>query len=376
MAAQRFLLIAGFADSLLGFRGPLIAALQAQGLQVHVAAPGLAPGSAARAQLQAQGLTVHDIPLHRTGQNPLADLRSLWALWRLMRRVRPQYVLGYTIKPVIYGSLAAWLAGVPRRFALITGLGYAFQDTGGRGGLRALVQRLYALALARVQVVFFQNPDNQQLFVQRGLLAPGVTSVVVNGSGVEVDRFSVQPLPAGGPHFLLIARLLGDKGVREYAAAARWVRASHPQARFALVGWIDENPDAITQAELDAWVADGTLDYLGRLADVRPAIAACSVYVLPSYYPEGTPRTVLEALAMGRAVITTDAPGCRETVVDGDNGLLVPVKSVDALAQAMQRFVDDPGLAPRMGARSRAMAEDRYDVHKVNAVMLRAMGLA
>ena len=375
MAAQRFLLIAGFADSLLGFRGPLIAALQAQGLQVHVAAPGLAVGSAARAQLQAQGLTVHDIPLHRTGQNPLADLRSLWALWRLMRRVRPQYVLGYTIKPVIYGSLAAWLAGVPRRFALITGLGYAFQDTGSRGGLRALVQRLYALALARVQVVFFQNPDNQQLFAQRGLLAPGVASVVVNGSGVEVDRFSVQPLPAGGPHFLLIARLLGDKGVREYAAAARQVRARHPQARFALVGWIDENPDAITQAELDAWVAEGAVDYLGRLADVRPAIAACSVYVLPSYH-EGTPRTVLEALAMGRAVITTDAPGCRETVVDGDNGLLVPVKSVDALAQAMQRFVDDPGLAPRMGARSRAMAEDRYDVHKVNAVMLRAMGLA
>jgi len=375
MAAQRFLLIAGFADSLLGFRGPLIAALQAQGLQVHVAAPGLAVGSAARAQLQAQGLTVHDIPLHRTGQNPLADLRSLWALWRLMRRVRPQYVLGYTIKPVIYGSLAAWLAGVPRRFALITGLGYAFQDTGGRGGLRALVQRLYALALARVQVVFFQNPDNQQLFVQRGLLAPGVTSVVVNGSGVEVDRFSVQPLPAGGPHFLLIARLLGDKGVREYATAARRVRARHPQARFALVGWIDENPDAIRQAELDAWVADGVVDYLGRLADVRPAIAACSVYVLPSYH-EGTPRTVLEAMAMGRAVITTDAPGCRETVVDGANGFLVPVRSVDALAAAMLRFADEPGLAQRMGASSRAMAEDRYDVRKVNAVMLRAMGLA
>lgn len=374
MAAQRFLLIAGFADSLLGFRGPLIAALQAQGLQVHVAAPGLAPGSAARAQLQAQGLTVHDIPLHRTGQNPLADLRSLWALWRLMRRVRPAYVLGYTIKPVIYGSLAAWLAGVPRRFALVTGLGYAFQDAGGRGGLRALVQRLYALALARAQVVFFQNPDNQQLFVQRGLLAPGVASVVVNGSGVEVDRFSVQPLPAGGPHFLLIARLLGDKGVREYATAARRVRARHPQARFALVGWIDENPDAIASAELDAWVADGTLDYLGRLADVRPAIAACSVYVLPSYH-EGTPRTVLEAMAMGRAVITTDAPGCRETVVDGDNGFLVPVKAVDALADAMLRFVQDPGLAARMGARSRAVAEDRYDVHKVNAVMLRAMGL-
>ena len=146
-------------------------------------------------------------------------------------------------------------------------------------------------------------------------------------------------------------------------------------AASVATGWIDDNPDAIAQQELDAWLASGTVDYAGRLQDVRPAIAACSVYVLPSYH-EGTPRTVLEAMAMGRAVITTDAPGCRETVVDGANGFLVPVKSVDALAAAMLRFADEPGLAQRMGASSRAMAEDRYDVHKVNAVMLRAMGLA
>ena len=374
MTGQRFLLIASYAPSLLGFRGPLIAALQQSGLRVHVAAPGLPPGDALRQQLESLGVVAHDIPLQRTGMHPLRDLVSLWALWRLMRRVRPAHVLGYTVKPVIYGTLAAWLARAPRRFALITGLGYAFTAQRARSRLGRLVQRLYALALARAHGVFFQNPDDAALFRQLGLLSTDAAVCVVNGSGVDVAAFAPTPLPAGGPHFLLIARLLGDKGVREYAQAAATVRSQHPAARFTLVGWIDDNPDAIAQHELDAWVASGTVDYAGRLQDVRPAIAACSVYVLPSYR-EGTPRTNLEAMAMGRAIITTDAPGCRETVVDGDNGFLVPVKAVDALAGAMLRFVEDPALAARMGARSRAVAEDRYDVHKVNAVMLRAMGL-
>ncbi|WP_431777431.1 glycosyltransferase [Ottowia caeni] len=198
---------------------------------------------------------------------------------------------------------------------------------------------------------------------------------MVNGSGVDVSAFSVVPLPEARIQFLLIARLLGAKGVREYAQAAKLVRAHHPASRFVLVGFIDDNPDSISQSELDSWVADGTLEFLGQLSDVRPAIAASSVYVLPSYR-EGTPRTVLEAMAMGRAIITTDTPGCRETVLDGDNGYLVPVKSVDALVQAMSRFVEDPGLAARMGARSRQLAEDKYDVHKVNSVMLREMGIS
>jgi glycosyltransferase involved in cell wall biosynthesis len=370
---MKFLLVASLAESLINFRGPLIAALQARGLQVHVAAPDLPQGDPIRQRLQALGVVVHQVPLRRTGTNPVADVQTLWNLWRLMRRVRPGHMLGYTVKPVIYGSLAAWLAGVPRRFALVTGLGYAFQQQGQGGTLQALVQRLYALALARVHAVFFQNPDDEALFRQRALVAPGARTCVVNGSGVDVGAFAVAPLPPGPPCFLLIARLLGDKGVREYAQAARRVRALHPGVRCLLVGWIDTNPDAFAQHELDAWVQEGAIEFLGRLQDVRPAIAACSVYVLPSYR-EGTPRTVLEAMAMGRAVITTDAPGCRETVVDGDNGFLVPVKSVNALAQAMERFITEPDLAARMGARSRQMAEEKYDVHKVNAVMLREMG--
>ncbi|MES2007441.1 MAG: glycosyltransferase family 4 protein [Pseudomonadota bacterium] len=371
---MRFLLIASFAESFLGFRAPLISALQQSGLEVHVAAPGIGDRESIRLQLEGLGLIVHDIPMRRTGTNALADLVTLLALYRTIRAVRPDFVLGYTIKPVIYGSLAAWLAGVPKRFALITGLGYAFQDDGRRGRLRRLAQRLYALALSRVDLTFFQNPDDESLFRESEILKRGALSCVVNGSGVDVKDFAVAPLPEGHPRFLLIARLLASKGVREYAQAARRIRAEYPEVKFDLVGWIDANPDAIAQSELDAWVSDGTVNYLGRLSDVRAILADNSVYVLPSYR-EGTPRTVLEAMAMGRAVITTDAPGCRETVVDGENGFLVAAQSVDTLVDAMRRFIEDPTLVSHMGQRSREIAEDKYDVRKVNAIMLREMGI-
>lgn len=375
---MRILLIAGLADSLINFRGPLIAALQAKGLDVHVGAPHLPQHSPVRCRLQGMGVTVHQVPMLRTGTNLLADFRTTWALWRLMRQIAPSIVLCYTIKPVIYGTLAAWLAGVCQRVALITGLGYAFQGGSQRSLLQALVQRLYSLALARAHLVFFQNPDDLALFQKRGILQPHTRVSVVNGSGVDLASFTVRPLllaaSAGVVQFLFIGRLLGDKGVREYAQAAQIIKRSHPKVKCALVGWIDSNPNAIRQAELDCWQADGSIEFWGRLADVRSAIEACSVYVLPSYR-EGTPRTVLEAMAMGRAIITTNAPGCRETVIDGDNGFLVPVKSVDALVEAMRRFIKEPTLAARMGKRGRQIAEEKYDVQKVNAVMLKEMGL-
>lgn len=374
---MRVLIVAGFADSLSNFRGPLLSAMVTSGFDVHVAAPDLPVSCQLRQHLESRSLSVHNISLRRTGVNPLVDLYSLWALWCLMIRIRPDFVLGYTVKPVIYGTLAAWLAGVPRRFALITGLGYSF-TAGSVGGFRSKVKLavilLFRLALRRVNKTFFQNLDDQNLFFQMGLLPPGALSVVVNGSGVDLSEFSVAPLPSGPTHFLMISRLLGDKGVREFAQAAQCIRVSNPHVIFSLVGWIDDNPDAISQAELDEWVTSGTLDYLGRLQDVRPAIAQCGVFVLPSYR-EGLPRTVLEAMAMGRAIITTDAPGCRETVLDGDNGFVVPVRAVDALVAAMEKFINDPHLSSRMGKRSRALAEEKFDVHKVNDVMLREMDL-
>jgi glycosyltransferase involved in cell wall biosynthesis len=376
---MKALVVGSLAESLINFRGPLLAALQANDLQVHVAAPELQSGSSVRLQLESRGFIVHSIPLSRTGTNPVDDLRSLLSLLRLMRQIRPSLVLCYTIKPVIYGSLAARWSGVPHRFALITGLGYTFSVKSGqenrmRGWVRDLVIYLYKKALDGVQMVFFQNPDDSLLFRTQGILSKSVASLVVNGSGVDLSYFQNKPLPSGQPSFLLIARLLGDKGIREYAEAAKLVRTRYPYATFSLAGWIDENPDSISKRELDTWIDDELLIYRGHLADVRPAIGACSVYVLPSYR-EGTPRTVLEAMAMGRPIITTDAPGCRETVVDGHNGFLVPVKSVEALANAMLKFIETPDLVAVMGKHSRLIAEEKYDVHKVNSVMLEAMGV-
>lgn len=369
--ALRLSLIAGYADSLITFRGSLMAALTKSGVSVTAIAPDIASSMGAR--LQAIGVEPVSVKVQRTGVNPLHDIAYAARLYRVLRNLETETVLAYTIKPVIYGTVAAWLARVPRRYALVTGLGYAF--TGSRKGMvQRIVSVLYRFALARAHKVFFQNPDDERLFRQLGILPAAVPSVVVNGSGVDVGAYAFQSIASGAPTFLMIGRLLGDKGVREYAVAARRIKTSMPSARFQLVGWIDSNPDAIAQAELDAWIAEGTLEFLGKLDDVRPAMAAAAVYVLPSYR-EGTPRTVLEAMAMGRPVITTDAPGCRETVIDGDNGFLVPVKSVDALVEAMLKFIEDPMLASRMGKRSREIAEEKYDVHKVNAVMLREMGI-
>ncbi|WP_198649889.1 glycosyltransferase family 4 protein [Zobellella maritima] len=376
MMADVFLLIASYPDSLIKFRGPLIDALLDKGLDVHVAVPDLAETNEIYHTLTDKHVIVHTIGLQRTGINPVVDLGSIIELYQLMRSIAPTYVLGYTAKPVIYGSLAAWLARIPHRFVLITGLGYAFtgEGYGGRRGLiKAVVQLLYRFALEWVEKAFFQNPDDEGLFRQQGILPAAVPSCIINGSGVDVVEYRQAPFPSS-PCFLLIARLLGDKGVREYALAAEQVKQHFPQVQFQLVGWIDDNPDAITQKELDTWVKQGTVVYLGKLSDVRQAIAGCSVYVLPSYR-EGTPRTVLEAMAMGRPVITTDAPGCRETVKEGDNGFLVPVKGVAELISAMEQFIIHPELMARMGQRSREIVEEKYDVHMVNSIMLSDMGL-
>lgn len=372
---MKFLLLASDMTYLVRFRGALINAIQTKGLIVHVALPIAANDLAYLHNLEAQGVTVHNIPLKRTGTNPIADLRSLLALLSLIRHLRPDFVLSYSIKPVVYGLVIAWLAGVPKRFALITGLGYVFQEDKPPNLLLTLVEKMYTIALAHVHKVFFQNPDDERLFRRRGILCRETPSLVVNGSGVDLAYFAVAPLPETTPKFLLIARLLGEKGIREYVQAARSIRTVHPSVQFSLVGDLDENPNSITRQELQEWEIEGVIQYIGFMADVRPAIAACSVFVLPSSYREGTPRTILEAMAMGRPIITTDAPGCRETVLPGENGFLIPTKSVSALVDAMQHFIDNPELICRMGDRSRQIAECKYNVHEVNAIMLREMDI-
>ena len=379
---MKYLIIASYPASILKFRGALIKALQDKGFEIHIAAPKFEIFPEEYEDLTALGYVVHPIPMQRTGTNPLNDAKTLSALYLLMKKIKPSHVMGYTIKPVIYGSLAAKLARVPHRFALITGLGYAFQGADEqdykKSNLQKIMHKLYSVALASTHKVFFQNPDDEALFKFMGIIKPNASTTVVNGSGVDISEYSVQPFATIDdmliPRFLLIARLLGDKGVREYAQAARIVKEKYPQAQFDLVGWIDDNPDAIEQKELDNWINAGLFNFWGKLDDVKPAIAASSIYVLPSYR-EGTPRTVLEAMAMGRPIITTDAPGCRETVIDGYNGYLVPVKAVEALAAAMERFIVNPALIIEMGKASRQLVEEKFDVNAVNQSMLEAMGL-
>lgn len=379
---MKFLIISSFLPSVLNFRGKLLEAIHQQGYEIHIIAPDLASFPAEHEKLLGLGYYVHEVSMQRTGTNPVADLKTLGSMYTLIKKIKPDYVLSYTIKPVIYGTLAAWLARVPNRYALITGLGYAFQNVETqttRSIFQKLVYGLYQQALVRSHKAFFQNPDDLKLFQNLKLLNAQIPTVVVNGSGVNVADFNVLPLPVTVDQkfkisFLLIARLLIDKGIREYAEAAKIIKHKYLHVEFNLVGWIDENPSAIDQQELDQWVASNTLNYWGKLSDVRPAIAESSVYVLPSYR-EGTPRTVLEAMAMGRAIITTDAPGCRETVTDGDNGFLVDVKSVESLVKAMEKLILQPELIAKMGSRSREIALHKYDVHQVNTHMMQEMGL-
>jgi len=379
---MKFLIFSNYLPHVLNFRGKLLDKTASLGYEIHVVAPDLELHPKDYKTLINLGYHVHSVPLRRTGTNPAVDTKTLLYSFRIMKRVKPDYVLSYTIKPVIYGTLAAWLAGVPHRFALISGLGYTFQQVeegGERSRFQKLVHGLYQQALSKTTKVFFQNPDDLNLFKSLKLVQPTTPTVVVNGSGVDLSEYNVLPLPRDNngaikSSFLLIARLLKDKGIIEYVAAAERVKQLYPEAEFHLVGGLDENPAAISELQLDEWIAQGDITYWGQIKDVRPAIEACSVYVLPSYR-EGTSRSVLEAMSMGRAIITTDAPGCRETVIAGENGYLISVKAVDELVEAMTQFIEQPALYEQMGQMSRRIALEKYDVKKVNDHMLSEMGM-
>ncbi|MDZ4739078.1 MAG: glycosyltransferase family 4 protein [Alphaproteobacteria bacterium] len=371
---KHILVVGGLAASLTNFRGSLIQAMLAAGHRVTAAAGD--NDAQVAWTLRGWGAEFEHVELARAGMNPVADIAALGRLVSLMRRTAPDVFLGYTIKPVTYGLIASRIAGVRQRFAMITGLGYAFTDGDEfrRRLARFAAKAAYALALRYADKVIFQNPDDEAHFLELGLLRNKYQSARVNGSGVDLMHFRPAALQGGPVTFLMIARLLRDKGLYDYVDAARITKKVHPDVKFVLVGPFDPNPAAVKSDEVKAWVSEGIIEYRGAVQDVRPEIAACHVLVLPSYR-EGTPRTVLEAMAMGRAIITTDVPGCRQTVENGVNGLLVEARSSTALAKAMSVFAVRPDLISSAGSASRQRAALLFDSSAVSRDVMELLGL-
>lgn len=342
----------------------LLQELVRRGYRVTVVAPddGSVPA------LEALGVVCQCFDMSRRGMNPVAELCTVRRLWSYFRRAAPDAVINFSIKPVIYGAIAARLARVPRVLSMVTGLGYVF--TGGswsRRVLRTFVSGIYRAAFRLNDCVFFQNPEDRDYLAGRTGLDARKT-VVLDGTGVDLEYYTPHGAPAPAT-FLFAGRLLADKGLREFVAAARRLKTRHPESHFLVAGPQDDNPAAIPAVEIEEWVRRGDIEYLGEIADLRPYYARATALVLPSYR-EGMPRVVLEAMAMGRPVVATDVPGCRHAVSSGVSGLLVRPRDSAALAQAMEQLLLEPELAARMGRNARAQAVERFDIRKVNAVVL------
>lgn len=374
-----FVLVNTIGDTVVAFRGALVRDLVARGHRVVVSTttPDEVPVEHVRDALAKLGAEVDFAPYARASLNPLGEWRARRHFQALFARLQPDGIFAANPKPVFHAIPAAAACGTPRRVAMITGLGYAFIGTSWKARfVRLAATRLYRRAMRDATTVFFQNKDDHAVFAQNELLREAQIVQFCAGSGVDLEHFAPAPLPPGPPVFTMVSRLLADKGVREFVEAARLVRAQRPEARFRLVGWIDANPSAIRRDELAQWVREGVVEYAGRVDDPRAELAAASVFVLPSYR-EGTPKSVLEALAVGRAIVTTDVPGCRETVdeTNGDsrNGLLVPPRDAHALAHACLELAANPARIAAMARASRQKAA-HFDVRRVNRAIIDALG--
>ena len=356
-------LAANSAWNLVNFRRPLIEALVGSGWRVVA----LAPDDGHATGLRSMGADFIPIAVDSSGMSPARDGRLLLDYWRILRALHPDAFLGFTAKPNIYGSLAAGALGI-RTINNISGLGTAFMRP---GLLNRLVSFLYRIALRRSARVFFQNPHDLRLFVDRDLVRADQANLIP-GSGIDLERFRPVPassLPGRRFQFLFVGRLLRDKGLVEYAEAARLLRPRWPRAEFGILGFAgSDNPTAVPMADVERWQSEGRVTYLGETEDVRPFIAECDCIVLPSYR-EGLPRSLLEAGAMARPMVATDVPGCREVVRDGDTGFLCAARSPGALARAMEAMLElQPADREAMGQRARALVAQEFD----QAIVVRA----
>lgn len=392
---KRMLVLTGDAKTLVYHRGELLKRFAEAGLEVVGGAAEDLPH--VKSYLAELGGRYRVLPIARSSLNPVDDWRMIRALWRWLGEERPDYFFAYTIKSVAYGCLVAKLRGVPRIDALVPGLGYAFTPDGTwkQRLVHVMSRVLYSVALRCVDAVFLQNHDDARLLREIGAVPARVPVHVTLGSGVQLEEFpfratrGAEQLRNEGMRFVLVTRLLRNKGVCEFAEAAAEVKQRWPLAEFILVGPPDPSPDGVPMEEVRRWQADGIIRYAGERRDIANVLREADVFVLPTYYREGVPRSTLEALSIGMPVITTDGVGSRETVstgqlreevapgiVRGENGWLVPCKNAAALARACEEALRHPEVLPEMGRQSRRFAEESFDVRRVNRMMLDGMGLA
>ncbi|MEL7432420.1 MAG: glycosyltransferase family 4 protein [Chloroflexota bacterium] len=351
----------------LSHRLPLALAARDAGYEVHVTTSD-ADSENVHA-IKAHGLPYHPLPLAQHGTNPLAEWRTLQAMITLYRTLQPDIVHHVSIKPVIYGGIAARVTNVPAVVGAMSGLGRVFSDQTPKAAvLRQIVRPLFKTALAHKNTnMIFQNPDDQARFVQMGLITKEKT-VLIRGSGVDMAIFAPQPEPTGKPTVLFAGRLMWKKGVREFAEAAR---ALHEKANFVIVGYAEPtSPDAVPQEALRAWMDDGILDWWGKRDDMPTVFAQSHIVCLPSSYGEGVPKVLIEAAACARPIVATNAPGCREIVQHEKNGLLYPVGEQAQLNEALETLIDQPTLRQQYGNAGRAIAQAEFSLEHVTAETL------
>lgn len=321
-----------------------------------------------------------DYFFNRAGLNPLRDICDTWTLSRKLKEIKPDLMFSFFAKPVIYGSLAAKLAGVPKRVGMLEGLGFTFTEQPFPLPFRTKLIRwvqvqLYRLSVPFLDKIIFLNPDDlKDLLEKYSIKAKQVE--VLGAIGLDLSCYPFSKVDASKNRFIFIGRLLAEKGINEYVQAAKLVKARYPSAEFVVLGGLDEaNPGGLTQEELDTLIKDDVIIYPGHVSNVKDWIAEASVFVLPSYR-EGLPRSTQEAMAIGRAVITTDVPGCRETVEDGVNGFIVPKWDAQALADAMMKCIEQPELVEKMGLESYRIAQEKFDVVRVNAKLFEILDVS
>lgn len=367
---MRIIVVAPKNKTVFNFRGDLIKDMIAKGNEVMV----IGPNKDYIDDVMALGISEFiEVPLVKDNTSVFGDLDYLKALKRVFKEKKPDLVFGYTIKPVIYGSIAAKSAKVPHIYAMVTGLGRVYASQSFKTKVvRRITKMLYKKAFKACDKVIFQNRDDIEEFVSQKYL-PQSKCVQVNGSGVNMERFSRTKLPES-PIFLMVSRIIREKGVLEYCEAARSVKKAHPEARFILLGGFDSSIGALKKEDIQSYIDDGSIEFPGEVKDPVSFYQQCSVFVLPSYYREGLPRTILEAMACGRAIITTDWPGCREPIEDGVNGFLVEPQNADMLADRMNRLITDENLTVRMAECSFEKCKSAYEVGIVNVSMREAIG--